>query len=170
MSTVLFAPKHLHWNWELPGKLAEASRDYNYCIFEEQWTARRPCHARGHFPVLISSVVLQIQTHKASTYFVSKATYWCLNRGRRRKLIKEKNKGAQAAEFGRLQIYHPAMEWKKVLLVWRVGFHFSLIQCEVFKTWVWFGEINGKPRLFPLRLTPLCILIYNNFLSSIFHS
>ena len=74
---------------------------------------------------------------------------------------KREEQGKQAAEFGRLQIYHPAMEWKEVLLVWRVGFHFTLIQCEVFKTWVWFGEINGKPRLFPLRLTPLWVLIYN---------
>lgn len=58
-------------------------------------------------------------------------------------------------------ITQAAMEWKEALLVWRVDFHFSLIKCEVFKTRMWFLEINGKARLFPWRLTPLCVPIYN---------
>lgn len=52
----------------------------------------------------------------------------------KKKAYKREEQGRQAAEDGSLQIYHPAMEWKEVLLVWSAGFHFTLIQCEVFRT------------------------------------
>jgi len=79
-------------------------------------------------------------------FLPSKTNYSCLNRESRRKLIKGRNKGSLGSR--EWKIYHPAMEWKEVLQVWRVGFHFRLIQCEVFKTHE-FGEINEKARLFP---------------------
>lgn len=59
----------------------------------------------------------------------------CLNRGGESfKKREEQEKQAAAAADGRLQIYHPGFEWKEVLLVVRAAFHFTLIQCEVFKT------------------------------------
>ncbi len=63
---------------------------------------------------------------------------WFVDR-RRKQLIKERKKEKQAAEDGRLQIYHPGIEWKEVLLVWRAGFplHFNSVW-SVWDTWVWF--------------------------------
>lgn len=66
----------------------------------------------------------------------------CLNRGGESfKKREEQEKqaavaaaAAAAAADGRLQIYHLGFEWKEVLLVVRAAFHFTLIQCEVFKT------------------------------------